>query len=74
MFDTIVGIILNYVEPDDEITEETLIKGELGLSSFDLVCLANDIYEEFKVELSVEDFRQYETVGKLSAYIEKNSK
>ena len=70
----IIEILLNYVEPDDEITEDTLIKSELGLSSFDLVCIANDIYEEFKVELSAEDFRQYETVGKLAAYIEKHSK
>ena len=70
----IIEILLNYVEPDNEITEDTFIKGELGLSSFDLVCIANDIYEAFKVELSAEDFRQYETVGKLAAYIEKHSK
>lgn len=65
----IIEILLNYVEPDDEITEDTFIKGELGLSSFDLVCIANDIYEEFKVELSAEDFRQNETVGKLANYV-----
>ena len=65
----IIEILLNYVEPDNEITEDTLIKGELGLSSFDLVCIANDIYEEFKVELSAEDFRQCETVGKLANYV-----
>ena len=65
----IIEILLNYVEPDDEITEDTFIKGELGLSSFDLVCIANDIYEEFKVELSAEDVRQCETGGKLANYV-----
>ena len=71
--DKIIDLLLNYVEPDDEITADTKIKSDLGMSSFDLACLANDIRDEMGVTLSAEDFRKYRTVGELAQYIE-NSK
>ncbi len=66
----LIEFILNYVEPDDEITAETSIKGGLGMSSFDLVCLAEEIHGEFGVKLNAEVFRDCDTIGKLAAYIE----
>ncbi len=66
----LIELILNYVEPDDEITAETSIKGGLGMSSFDLVCLAEEIHGEFGVKLNAEVFRDCDTIGKLAAYIE----
>ncbi len=71
MFEKIVEIILNYVEPDEEITEKTSIKSDLGMSSFDIVCLADELYEEFKVDLSPDDFRECDTVGLLAEIIEQ---
>lgn len=68
--DKIIDLLLNYVEPDDEITADTKIKSDLGMSSFDLACLANDIRDEMGVSLSAEDFRKYRTVGELAQYIE----
>lgn len=70
MFDKIVEIILNYVEPEEAITDETGIKRGLGLSSFDLVCLSDEIHQEFGVVLNAEDFRECDTVGKLVAHVE----
>ena len=70
--DKIIDLLLNYVEPDDEITADTKIKSDLGMSSFDLACLANDIRDEMGVSLSAEDFRKYRTVGKLAQYIESS--
>ncbi len=66
----LIELILNYVEPDEEITAETSIKGGLGMSSFDLVCLAEEIHGEFGVKLNAEVFRDCDTIGKLAAYIE----
>lgn len=66
----LIELILNYVEPDDEITAETSIKSGLGMSSFDLVCLAEEIRGEFGVKLNAEVFRDCDTIGKLAAYIE----
>ncbi|MBO5859612.1 MAG: acyl carrier protein [Clostridia bacterium] len=70
MFEKLVDIILNYVEPEEEITEETGIKRGLGLSSFDLVCLSDEIHNEFGVVLNADDFRECDTVGKLVAHLE----
>ncbi len=72
MLEKIVDIILNYVEPDDEITPDTRIKSELGMSSFDLVCFGDDLYDEFGVKIGADDFRRCNTVGKLAAYIGAN--
>lgn len=65
----IVEMLLNYVEPDEEITADTEIKGDLGMSSFDLVCFGDDLQTEFGVTITAEDFRNCETVGKLSEFI-----
>ena len=70
--DKIIDLLLNYVEPDDEITADTKIKSDLGMSSFDLACLANDIRDEMGFSLSAEDFRKYRTVGELAQYIESS--
>ena len=74
MLNKVIDIILNYVEPDDEITDKTSIKGDLGMSSFDIVCLSGELYEVFGVELSPEDFRECDTVGLLTEIIEERSK
>ncbi len=73
MLNKIVDIILNYVEPDEEITAETRIKGDLEMSSFDLVCFADELHESFGVDLSPDDFRECDTVGLLTEIIEKRS-
>lgn len=65
----LIEIILNYVEPDDEITADTDIKSGLGMSSFDLVCLSEEIFDEFGIKLNAEVFRKCDTVGELADYI-----
>lgn len=74
MFEKIVDIILNYVDPDEAITPETNIKSGLCMSSFDLVCLSDDIYEAFGVTLTADDFRECDTIGKLVDHIENSAK
>lgn len=71
MIEKIIDVLLNYVEVDGEITAETDIKKDLGMSSFDLVCFANELKDEFGVKLGVDDFRGCITVGKLADRIAK---
>ena len=66
----LIELILNYVEPDEEITADTSIKSGLGMSSFDLVCLAEEIHDEFGVKLNAEVFRDCDTIGKLADFIQ----
>ena len=64
----LIEIIENYVEAD-EIKSEDNFKLDLGMSSFDTVCMVEDIREEFDVELTVADFINNKTVGQMAEYI-----
>ena len=67
----LIELILNYVEPDEEITADTSIKSGLGMSSFDLICLGEEIYNEFGVKLKAEDFKDCDTIGELADFINR---
>ncbi|MBR3755209.1 MAG: acyl carrier protein [Clostridia bacterium] len=74
MFEEIKDMFLNYVEPDDEITPDTRIKSQLRMSSFDLICFADDINTAYGVKLTAEDFRNNRTVGALAEFVKSNIK
>lgn len=65
----LIAIIENYVEAD-EITAKTSFKKDLGLSSFDTVCMIEEIKTELGVKLEPADFVKYKTVGEMTGYIE----
>lgn len=67
--DKLIGILENYVEAD-EFCESTHFKNDLSLSSFDVVCIANDIEMTFGVKISPKDFIKHKTVGDMASYIE----
>ncbi len=54
----------------DEIKAEDSFKLDLGMSSFDTVCMVSDIQSEFGIELTASDFINNKTVGEMSKYIE----
>ena len=64
----LVAIIENYVEAD-EITAGTSFKKDLGLSSFDTVCMIDEIKTTLGVKLEPADFVKYKTVGAMADYI-----
>lgn len=68
----LVEIIENYVELDGEITAGMEFKKDLGLASFDTVCMIDEIKDVTGVELEPNDFVTYKTVGEMADYI--NSK
>lgn len=67
-YEQLVEIIENYVEVD-EIKSEDNFKLDLGMSSFDTMCLITDINTELGIELKASDFIKYKTVGEMAAYI-----
>ena len=68
-FERLVQILEEYVEVD-EIKAEDNFKLDLGMSSFDSMCMVNDIKSEFGVELKAVDFVNNKTVGEMADYIE----
>lgn len=65
MFDSVKEIILGFAEPDFEITRETRLKSDLGLTSFDLICLADRLTGLSGTQISDRQMRECETVGDL---------
>ena len=65
----LIGILENYVEAD-EIKAEDNFKLDLGMSSFDIVCVITDVKAELGVELTAADFIKNKTVGEMARRIE----
>lgn len=61
----LIDLILEYVEPDDEITAESSLRLDCGLSSFDIMCLTNALCDQNKIELTFEEVRKCSTVQEL---------
>lgn len=53
-----------------EITLDSKLRGELGLSSFDLVSLVSDVEDKFGITIADEDIVNIITVEDLIKYIE----
>lgn len=65
----LISIIENYVEPDEEITRDRSFKGDLGLSSFDTVCMIEELKAQFKKDVEPADFVRFKTVGEMYDYL-----
>ena len=70
MFEAIKEIILEYAEPDVPITKETTLKYDIGLSSFEMICIAADIANHFSVKVDDSRLRACKTVGDLVVFAE----
>lgn len=53
----------------DEIKNEDNFKLDLGMSSFDTMCMVSEIKTVLGVDLTVADFIKHKTVGDMAGYI-----
>ncbi len=53
----------------DEIKSEDSFKLDLGMSSFDTMCMVAEIETSLGVKLKAEDFIKNKTVGEMATYI-----
>ena len=75
MLDKIREIICDNVDIEpDEITEDSKLLTDLGLSSLDLVMIAVEVEKEFGVTIPNKLFTSVKTVGELIEYLEENQK
>ena len=71
MLETFRNIICNYVDIDPEdITEDSKLRSDIGLNSFDMVNVAVDIESEYGVKIDSKEFSGLKTIGDLMKYIE----
>lgn len=71
MLETFRNIICNYVDIDPEdITENSKLRSDIGLNSFDMVNVAVDLESEYGVKIDSKEFSGLKTIGDLMKYIE----
>ena len=64
--DKIIETILQFVEPEEEITPESTLRGDCGLTSFDSVCLLDALCNEFGKNVDEITVRECQTVQDLA--------
>ena len=73
MFDKIKAIMMEQLNIDEnDITEDTCFKDDLGLDSLDLFELAMAMEEEFRIEIPQEELENIVTVGDAVEFIKEN--
>lgn len=73
MIEKIREIISDYTGKSNiEITESSLIRSDLGLSSYDLVQLVCKIEDEFDIEIPDKYINSLKTIGDVIKFIEDN--
>lgn len=64
----LIKIIENYSEFEN-MCETTSFKNDLELSSFDVVCIIDEIDSSLGVKLQPRDFAKHKTLGEMTEYI-----
>ena len=70
MLETFRDIICSYVDiAPENITEDSKLRSDIGLNSFDMVNVAVDLESEYGVKIDSKEFGGLKTVGDLMKYI-----
>lgn len=71
MLEKIKELIVNYVEVNpEEITLESRFIDDLGLNSYDFMCLLGDVEDTFGISVDEAEIVNIRTVGEAIAYFE----
>ena len=72
MLEKLTAIIHDYkADKSIVVTEGTIIKEDLGMSSFDLIQLACAVEDEFDVEIPDRAIKDFKTIADVISYIEE---
>ncbi len=75
MFEKLKEMICDLVEIEpDEITPDSRLLSDIGLSSLDIVMLSSEIENEFGVTMTPKSFASAKTVGGVVEFIENEKK
>lgn len=72
MLNKLTAIIREYMDDNSiEVTENTILIADLGLSSFDLVQLASIVEDELDIEIPDRMIKNFKTVGDVISFLDK---
>ena len=66
----LIEVLLNYVDPDEPITADSDLRNDCGLSSFDSVCVMEELGIVFGIKVDFSDYKACSTVNDLWNIIE----
>ena len=69
MFERVRDIIQKYTDVQD-ITPDSVLTADLGLSSFDLISIISDFEGQFDIEVDDRDIMRFVTVRDIMNYLE----
>ncbi|MBP3799782.1 MAG: acyl carrier protein [Bacilli bacterium] len=72
MFERTVYILEEYVEVDCEITKDSALVDDLGLSSLEVINIVAAFEDEFDIEIPDRIIPTLRTVGDIVKYLEEN--
>ena len=72
MFDKVKNILLNYANVT-EITEDSMLEADLGLSSFDVLSIVTEFEDMFEIEISNRDIGKFTSVKDILEYLETHT-
>ena len=73
MFERTVEILKEYVDEGCEITRESSLVDDLGLSSLDVINIVAAFEDEFEIEVPDRVIPTLRTVGDIVDYLEENA-
>ncbi len=74
MFERVVGILKEHCESGCEITMDSALLDDLGLSSLDILNLVAEFEDEFDIDIPDRVIPSIHTVEDIVRYLEKNAK
>lgn len=66
----VIDLFAAMADTDDEITEESELIEDLGISSMDVLFLISSLEEEFGIKISEKEVRKMATIGDVTEVIE----
>lgn len=74
MLERLQNIISSHTDKKDlELTENTVLLADTGMSSFDLVQMVCEVEDEFDVEIPDKALKMFKTVGDVIRFISDNT-
>lgn len=73
MIERTVSILKEYCEIDGEITRDSALTDDLGLSSLDVINIVAEFEDEFDIEIPDRIIPTLRTVGDIVDYLEANA-
>ncbi|MBO4832058.1 MAG: acyl carrier protein [Oscillospiraceae bacterium] len=72
MLERVIGILREYSEAE-EITRDSVLVSDLGLTSFDVISIVAAFEEEFDIEVPDRAIMDFVTVGDIVTYLEEQA-